>query len=43
MWGVDEMLKPHNVLIDCVMLLSALIYLIGAKTAGSVKWNCSPG
>jgi len=40
---VEERLQLHNLHIDQVMIRWELRYLIGAKVAGTVKWNCSSG
>ena len=40
---VEERLKLHNLYIDHVMIWWDLRYLIGAKVAGTVKWNSSAG
>jgi hypothetical protein len=40
---VKERLERHNQYNDHVLLQSELKYWIGAKVAGTVKWNRSPG
>jgi len=39
---VTGRLTLHNVCIDCVMIPSELRYSIGAKVAGTFRWNCGP-
>jgi len=42
-WEVTERLVLHNLRTDYIMIRSELKYLIGAKVAGTVKWNHGPG
>jgi len=40
---VKEGLKPHNLRTDHVMIQSELIYIIGVRVTGTVKWSRGPG